>query len=107
MESHVKHPVGLVEDQIGELPELHIAHVDVGDELTRGAHDNISTLRQGDLFLNKAVTIAPAIDGDRAEVGEISKSVEVPADLYGELPGRNDDQGIDVVVGAAAFDQPL
>jgi len=84
-----------------------MAHIDVGDEFTRGTHNDIRPLRQGDLFLYESIAIAPAVNGDRAEVREIGESVEVPADLYGEFPGRDDDQRIDVVVRTAALDEPL
>ena len=59
IKSNVEHPVGLIQNKMLHRAKLNISHVEVGNELARCGHDNISSASQR-LLLRFPVGIAPS-----------------------------------------------
>ena len=96
-EAHLEHLVGLVEDEVLEAAELEGALLEVVDDATGGADDDLgSALESGQL---RAVGLS-AVDGEDGEVVEVRRiGGERLGDLDRELAGRGEHEGEGAVVG--------
>ena len=93
-ETHVQHPVGLVEDHGGDLGEVQDASVDHVPDASGGSGDDVAALLQ---LLDLALDARPAVDGKADVAGVLRELRELPRHLVGQLPGGDeDDRGGDL-----------
>ena len=96
--AHVQHPVCLVQYQVLQTFQLDITHIEVSDHSSGCANDDVGACGKGLFFIGEIASVPAAIYSDGADRREIGQSFEVLSDLYGQLAGRDNDQGIDLVV---------
>jgi hypothetical protein len=86
-EPHVRHAVGLVDDEHGHVRELHVAPLEQVDEPARGGHDHLGPLLQrGHL----AVEVGAAVDGHHPAATTGGERGERGVHLHGELTGGHE-----------------
>ena len=95
-EAHVEHPVGLVKNGDLEVLELEGAALQVVDDATGGADDDLDTLFELEQL---AVVGGPAVDGNRVDRAlESSELVNLIGHLLGEFACGTEDQDLDGTV---------
>ena len=87
-ESHVQHPVGLVEDHGGDLCEVEDSPVDHVPDAPWGSCDYVAALLQ---LLDLSLDAGAAVDGQAHVSGVLRELGELPGDLVGQLPGGDED----------------
>ena len=97
-EAHLEHLVGLVEDEVTQAAELERPLLQVVDDTTRGAHDDLRTTAQTRQL--RAVGLS-AVDREHGEVGKFSGiGGERLGDLDREFASGGEDESERAVVGA-------
>ena len=91
-ESHVQHPVGLVEDHHVDVLQLQCAPFQVVNDPAGGSHDDVDAVLE---LPDLAVDLLSAIDGTDPDAGVPADLGEVSGDLYGELPGGGQHESLD------------
>ena len=86
-ESHVRHPIRLVDDGDGHVLKTYVAPVDEVLETARAGHQDVDGLTQGPQL--RSVPRA-AIDGGDGEASGPRKGTEHAADLSGQLARRHE-----------------
>ena len=87
-EAHVEHAVGLVEHGDANVGKIQGASLDMVDETTGRAHDDLHPLMQG---ADLAVDRSASVDRDGAESREPgTEALDLGADLHRELTRRAD-----------------
>jgi hypothetical protein len=89
LEAHVEHPVGLVEDEHLDVPELRRALLQVIDEAPRRGDDHLAPLLEGPDLLPHADA---ADDRGAAHVTPPAEPLQLLGDLQGELARRREDE---------------
>jgi hypothetical protein len=96
-EAHVEHAVGLIEYEIAEVAELHIAHVEVRDHAAGGADDYIHAAGEGLALCSKGCAAGAAIHFYKGDIGIVRYAFEGLGYLHSELARGHNDHGIDGV----------
>ena len=86
--SHVKHAVGLVQNEVSGAREVEIAQLEVGNQASWGGYNNIRPLGKGFAFLFKTNAVVAAIDRDSIGVSVVSKTLERLVDLLSKFTRR-------------------
>ena len=89
-ETHVEHPVRLVEDQVLDPSEFGVGLSEMIEEPTRRGHDHVHPAPESMLLRPHPDAAKDRRPGDR---GVRCQGVEVLNDLSCQLPGGRDDQG--------------
>jgi hypothetical protein len=93
-EAHVEHPVGLVQHQDLDHPEVGDPLADQVEEPTGRRDEDLDAVTEGlDLRLHRDA----AVHNGRAERDRPAVGTDALVDLHGELARRNEDQGTDRV----------
>ena len=106
-ESHVEHPVGLVEDHHGHLGEVQDLPVDHVPDASGGAGNDVASLLE---LLDLALDAGPSVDGEADVAGVLGELPEFAGDLVGQLPGgHEDDRGGNLPPGLdrSEYDGPV
>jgi len=92
-ETHVKHPVGFVEDEHFQTVEVDVALIEVVEQPSGAGDDEVHTRAE---FVNLWVEAHTAVNGHTAELGVPSEFANGLVDLFGEFASGSDDQGADL-----------
>ena len=89
LEAHVKHPVSLVEHQVGHAPQVRFARLDEVKQSTRRCDEDLNTLTQLTCLI---ILSHAAVDGQTDEFAYLTEFTSFGLDLHGALAGRCHDQ---------------
>ena len=89
-EAHVKHAVGLVDDERVDVRKVDDARLHEVEETARSRDEEVDGSRLDLVAL--AVVVHSAVNRERPEPGVLADRVGVLADLYDELARRRDDE---------------
>merc|ERR1712183_388467 len=86
-ETHVQHPVGLVQHQVLQVGESNSALVHIVHQPARGGHENVAALpKLNSLVVNRSSTVS----NHGLDHRSLSKLSGLVVDLYGQLSRRGD-----------------
>ena len=86
-ESHVRHPIRLIDDGDAHVLKTDVASLDEVFEPAGTGHQDVYGLTQGSQL---GAVPSTAINGGDGEAASLRKRTEHAADLSGELPGRHE-----------------
>ena len=104
-ESHVEHPVGLVEHEILHVRQVDAAVLQVGDQTARRGDHHVGAAQHPLLLLLPAAAVAAAVDHRRRDGHVIGESLQLGVDLHGQLARGNHHERLDHVVLVALDEQ--
>ncbi len=87
VETHVEHPVGLVEDEIRHFREVDVAHLYMCYEAAGGGDDHIGSEFQCFLLPGECGAVGAAVDCHRGQGQIVGESFHLAVNLLGELAG--------------------
>lgn len=97
LETHVKHAVSLVKDQVGNTAQVGLAALQHVDQTTRGGDADLDTLRQ---VANLRATGHTTVDTRVADAGRFAKLGDLLLNLDGQLSGGSEDEHNGAVAGS-------
>ena len=89
-EAHVKHAVGLVQDEDFHIIQVGMPLLDVVQQAARAGHQDFDPIAQGGGLGSRT---HPAVDGGAAQLGAGAEIFDGLVDLFGQFPRGRDDQG--------------
>ena len=106
-ESHIEHPVRLVENEALHMRQVHPAVGQVRNESSGGGYDHIGAHQHTALLNLPTLAVASAVDHRGRYGKKVRKALELHIDLLGQLARRHYDKRLDHIVGIALYRQAV
>ena len=103
VEAHIEHTVGLIENEERHTRQVHVAHLQVGQQSARCGNHHVSSQRQSAFLLFKEYAVVSAIDSHAAYRHEVGKALHLLVNLLRQLACGCHDDAVDGIFGVSAL----
>ena len=107
VESHVKHPVGLVENKKRHLREVHISHAEMCEKSSGSGDHHIGSRFESFPLLVVSEAIGTAIYSYAAHRHEVGESLKLSVNLLGKFSGRSHYHAVHGIRRKTAIGKPV